>query len=94
MANHIERLHSMLLNGLAFPGRAARLAAVRFAVRSTIVKGCRKVALLAVRKIEHVNNCSYVLFLPENNTLSSPEDRYYLLRGLFFGEDRCYLLGG
>ena len=81
MANHIERLHSMLLNGLAFPGRAARPAAIRLAGSCAIVEGCRKAAMLAMRKVEHVNNCSYVLFTPENNILSSPEDRCYLLGG-------------
>lgn len=94
MASHIERMYSLLYHGAAFSGGAVRPAAVCFADRGKVVEGCRKAAMLAVRKIEHVNNCSYVLFLPKNNVLSSPENRCYLLRGLFFGEDRCYLLGG
>ena len=94
MASHIERLHSLLYHGAAFSGGTVRPAAVRFDGCCKVVKGCRKAALLAVRKIEHVNNCSYVLFLPENNTLFSPENRCYLLRELFLDGNRCYLLGG
>ena len=73
MVNHIRRLHSMLPHGVAFPGRAVRPATVRFADRGKVVEGCRKVALLVVRKVEHVNNCAYVL--------SSPKDRCYLVGG-------------
>ena len=73
MDNHIERLHSLLPHGAAFPDRAVRPTAVRFADRSKVVEGCRKIALQVVRKVEHMNNCSYVL--------SSPKDRCYLMGG-------------
>ena len=109
MASHIERLHSLLFDGAAFSGRAVRLSAVRFTGCGKVAKSCRKVALLVVRKVEHVKNCSYISpryvsasplkfyslrRIIQKAGLSSPENKGYLLRGLFFGGDRCYLFGG
>ena len=69
MANHIERLHSVLPYGVAFPGGAVGLAAVRFAGCCKAVEGFRRIALLVVRKVEHVSKCSCVLFFGEDSCI-------------------------
>ena len=81
MVGNIGRMYGVLPHGAAFPCGTVGLAAIRFAGCSEVVKGCRKFALLVMRKIEHVSKCSCVLFFGED-------------RGIILTEDRCYLGGG
>ena len=61
MVNHIECMHSVLPYGLAFQSRVTRPATIRFAGCYKVVEGCRKAALLVVRKVERMSKRSYVV---------------------------------